>query len=258
MAKRERAKDQDGGLFNEEEQAIALAEALLDKDALTAADAAEGLEALLRQYRKLFKQSRRLIRMSDRNEAKFIEQNQLLESQAEELREARETAIDATKAKSSFLATMSHEIRTPMNGLMSMAELLTQTELTDEQRSMATIIRESGTSLLVIINDILDFSKIEAGKMDLEILDLSVIELTESVAHLLAPQAFEKGITISAFINPALPEIVRGDPVRLRQILLNLAGNAVKFTETGGVRIEVAADAGALSFRVTDSGIGMT
>ncbi len=181
----------------------------------------------------------------------------------EELHEARIVAEEATRAKSSFLATMSHEIRTPMNGLMSMAELLNHTALSEEQQSMSTIIRESGAALLVIINDILDFSKIEAGKMDLEVVDLSLIDLVESVAHLLAPQASEKGLGLSAFVDPALPDHYQGDPTRLRQILLNLAGNAVKFTDKGSVSIDIAAARkgkvkSALAFRITDTGIGLS
>jgi len=181
----------------------------------------------------------------------------------EELRKARIVAEEATQSKSSFLATMSHEIRTPMNGLMSMAELLNHTKLSDEQQSMSSIIRESGAALLVIINDILDFSKIEAGKMDLETVELSLIDLVESVALLLAPQTSEKGLELTAFVDPALPDHYRGDPTRLRQILLNLAGNAVKFTEKGSVNIEVSAAPGDdaepwLLFRVKDTGVGMT
>jgi len=181
----------------------------------------------------------------------------------EELRVARNAAEDATRAKSSFLATMSHEIRTPMNGLMSMAELLDHTELSDEQMSMSAIIRESGAALLVIINDILDFSKIEAGKLDLEDVDLSIVDLVESVAHLLAPQAAEKGLGLTAFVDPAIPDHYQGDPTRLRQILLNLAGNAVKFTENGSVAIHISADKAdenqsQLWFRISDTGIGMT
>jgi len=179
------------------------------------------------------------------------------------LHEAIVVAEEATRAKSSFLATMSHEIRTPMNGLMSMAELLDQSELTEDQRSMSVIIRESGAALLVIINDILDFSKIEAGKLDLEYMDLSVIDVVEGVAQLLAPQASEKGLALTAFVDPDLPDFYQGDPVRLRQIMLNLAGNAVKFTEKGSVRIDVAAETGndknaVVVFRVKDTGIGLT
>lgn len=152
---------------------------------------------------------------------------------------AREAAETANKAKSSFLATMSHEIRTPMNGVMTMAEMLGQTSLSEEQKGMSEVIRDSAAALLTIINDILDFSKIEAGKLDLEQVELSLTEIMEGVADLLAVRAEEKGIELVTLISPDLPDRLRGDPVRLRQILLNLVGNAVKFTEKGQVTLEV-------------------
>ncbi|MEA1648289.1 ATP-binding protein [Nitrospirillum sp. BR 11164] len=185
-------------------------------------------------------------------------------AQADELRIARDQAEDATRAKSAFLAMMSHEIRTPMNGVMAMAEMLDQTALTDDQRGMLGVVRSSGTSLLSIINDILDFSKIEAGKLDLEILDFPLAETVEEAAELVVARAEEKGLDLVVQIDPALPATLRGDPTRLRQVLINLAGNAVKFTERGEVTLSarlLPAEGGRdarLRLAVTDTGIGLT
>ena len=178
-----------------------------------------------------------------------------------EIKAAKETAEEATKAKSSFLAMMSHEIRTPMNGVMSMAEMLDQTKLTADQRSMSLVIRASAQSLLTIINDILDFSKIEAGKLDIESVPFSLLEVVEGAGELMAARAEDKGIELIVDIDPTIPDGLIGDPTRLRQIMLNLTGNAVKFTETGHVALRVAplrGDAGRLRFEVTDTGIGLT
>jgi len=183
------------------------------------------------------------------------------QKQAEaELRQARDEAEAATKAKSSFLAMMSHEIRTPMNGVMSMAEMLDQTDLTDDQRSLSQIIRASAGALLTIINDILDFSKIEAGKLDIEAVPFSLLELVEGAGELIAGRADEKGIGLTLDLDPAIPDRLIGDPTRLRQVLLNLLGNAVKFTEAGGVAVTIGAVPGdglRLRFAVTDTGIGL-
>lgn len=178
--------------------------------------------------------------------------------------ESRDAAEAATRSKSVFLATMSHEIRTPMNGIMSMAELLSLSRLTGEQRDMVKVITESATSLLTIINDILDFSKIEAGRFDLETIAFSLTDVVDGTAELLAPRAHEKGLELAVGIDPGLIDGRVGDPTRLRQILLNLGGNAIKFTGEGSVEIIVSKgrDLGAgedrLRFSVIDTGIGMS
>ncbi|WP_430473124.1 ATP-binding protein [Thalassospira lucentensis] len=183
------------------------------------------------------------------------------EEAEDQLIAARDTAEAATRAKSTFLATMSHEIRTPMNGVMSMAELLGTTRLDSEQRRMSGVIHDSATALLTIINDILDFSKIEAGKLDIEAVEFSLMNIVDGAAELLAPKVEEKDISLLVDIDTELADLRIGDPVRLRQILLNLGGNAVKFTETGHVILRLVAangDANRLRFEITDTGIGLT
>lgn len=182
------------------------------------------------------------------------------------LRRAKEAAEESTRAKGIFLATMSHELRTPMNGVLGCTQLLRDTSLTDQQRELIDTMHRSSEALLTLVNDILDFSKIEAGKMTLEVANVNLRALIRDVTTLTEGLASHKGLTVAVEIDADVPEEFRGDPIRLRQILFNLVGNAIKFTKQGGVTIAVAvkprlSESGetvVLQWSVRDTGIGLT
>ena len=189
--------------------------------------------------------------------------NQELEILTHKLELAYDEALEASKLKSEFVANISHEVRTPISAVLGMTELLMDTSLSGEQSSFVKIVNESAQSLLTIINDILDFSKMEAGRLELEVIDLNVRSIVEGCADWLASSARRKRLALMTFCDPSIPQFVKGDPVRLRQVLLNLASNAIKFTESGEILVKASKFRGTdervvILFQVSDTGIGLS
>jgi signal transduction histidine kinase len=212
---------------------------------------------------RLLERSIRYALERKRAQEELLEYAHEIERKNRDLAQAVQVSQEATKLKSQFLANVSHEIRTPMNGVLGMTELLLDTELTAEQREYAETAFRSGEALLEIIDDILDLSKIEAGKLQLEAVDFSPAEVLHEVLKLVSGRARSKGLTVTAEVSEEAHGQLRGDPLRLRQVLLNLVSNAIKFTPVGKVSVKVnVADSSEqgvqLLFEVQDTGIGLT
>jgi len=222
-----------------------------------------GLVALVTVFAWLFESFKdRMLHQLRVNAEKQLETNRRLEQQTVRANEMAAEAKMANASKSEFLANMSHEIRTPMNGVVGMLDMLLDTELTKEQMDFAKSAQTSGDSLLMLINDILDHSKIEAGKLELETIDFDLRPTLETLSDVVAIKAEEKGVEFACLIDNSVPTLLRGDPGRLRQILTNLTGNAIKFVDRGEVSISVSSKGGTdtrvtLLFEVKDTGIGI-
>ncbi len=209
----------------------------------------------------------RLLRVIERERELMAELREREMQRTQEMRKAKDAADEANRAKSAFLAVVSHEIRTPMNGILGMLRLLIDTKMSKDQTEYVQAIQNSGDTMMALLNDILDFEKIESGNMEIEIIDFDLIKLIEGIVTLMSGHAAEKGLSLKADIKPDFPAVLKGDPTRLRQVLLNLVNNAVKFTADGSVTLELSAaprdgDKDGVFYDVTcaikDTGIGIS
>lgn len=200
----------------------------------------------------------RLLRVIEREREVMAELREREVRRAEEMRQAKEAADHANHAKSAFLAVVSHEIRTPMNGILGMVQLLQDTSLTKVQKDYVDTIQKSGDTMMALLNDILDFEKIEQGGMELEVIDFNIRQLANDVVTLMSGHAAKSSLELKAVIDETVPHVLTGDPVRLRQILLNLVNNGLKFTERGSVKILISMNSSRVRFAVQDTGIGIS
>lgn len=255
-------------LFAHENEVLIKATTLATNETLTPDLWQHEFQELTREYQKLLHKTNKITRVGDSNQKKLFSAYEKIESQNQLLEEARKQADYANKAKSNFLAIMSHEIRTPMNVIKGMTELTLATSLNDKQRDYLETVQKANRSLLKVIEDILDFSKIEAGKLFLEKLDFNLGDLLYHVEKMMSWPATQKGLALYSHIEPDVPLLLSGDFERLKQILINLVGNAIKFTEKGQVDIHVQrlpaeTDDNSrntditLQFTVRDTGIGI-